>query len=111
MKLIAAVALLTLSATPVLAQTMPATPTAPAPATPGAAATAPAKLTIDSPIEQLVANPAAKAVLEGALPGISSHPSFDSFKAMTLTQVQPYSGGLVTDEIIAKVTAGLAGIK
>ncbi|OQW71485.1 MAG: hypothetical protein BVN33_15875 [Proteobacteria bacterium ST_bin13] len=111
MKLIAAVALLTLTATPVLAQTMPATPAAPAPATSGAAATAPAKLSIDSSIEQLVASPAGKAVLEGAIPGISSHPSYDSFKAMTLTQVQPYSGGVVTDEIIAKVTAGLAGIK
>ncbi|OYY78035.1 MAG: hypothetical protein B7Y43_08105 [Sphingomonas sp. 28-62-20] len=111
MKLIAAVALLTLTATPVLAQTMPATPAAPAPATPGAAATAPAKLSIDSPIEQLVASPAAKAVVEGAIPGLSQHPSFDQFKAMTLAQVQPYSGGAITDEMIKKITDGLAAIK
>ncbi len=111
MKLIAAAALLTLTASPLFAQTATApSPAMPAPATvtPGAATT---KLSIDTPIEQLVADPAAKAVLESALPGISSHPSFDSFKAMTLTQVQPYSGGLVTDEVIAKVTAGLAAIK
>ncbi|OYY68044.1 hypothetical protein [Sphingomonas sp. 28-63-12] len=114
MKLIAAVALLTLTATPVLAQTapaMPATPAAPAPATPGAAVTTDSKFTIDTPIEQLVADPAAKAVVEGTIPGLSSHPSFDQFKAMSLTQVQPYSGGAITDEMIKKIAEGLAAIK
>lgn len=111
MKLIAAAALLMVSATPVFAQT--SAPATPAPATPsvapGAAATG--KFTVDTPIEQLVADPAAKAVLESAIPGISQHPSFDQFKAMSLTQVQPYSGGVITDEIIKKVAEGLAAIK
>lgn len=103
MKLFAVAALLTLTAAPAFAQTAPA---APAPAVPGAA-----KLTIDSPIEALVADPAAKAVLEGVIPGLSAHPAYDQFKAMSLTQVQPYSGGAVTDDMIKKITDGLAAIK
>jgi len=113
MKLIAAAALL-LTATPVLAQTAtaPAAPaTAPAApvATTGAAAAT--KFTIDTPIEQLIADPAAKAVLEASIPGISSHPSLEQFKALSLTAVQPYSGGAITDAMIAKITADLAAIK
>lgn len=99
MKLIAA-ALLMLTATPVLAQTAPAAPVAAA-----------AKLTVDSPIQDLLANDQAKAVLEANLPGISTRPDLDSFKALTLPQVAPYSGGLVTDEVIKKIADGLATIK
>lgn len=106
MKLFAVAALLTLTAAPALAQTAPATPTPPATTMPGAT-----KLTIDSPIEALVADPAAKAVLEGVIPGLSGHPAYDQFKAMSLTQVQPYSGGAVTDEMIKKISDGLAAIK
>lgn len=106
MKLIAAAALLTLTATPVLAQTAPAT--TPVPATVAGAAT---KLTIDSPIQDLLANDQSKAVLEANLPGVSTRPDLDSFKAMTLTQVAPYSGGLVTDEVIKKIADGLAALK
>lgn len=108
MKLFAVAALLTLTAAPAMAQTAPAAPatTTPAITTPGAA-----KLTIDSPIEALVADPVAKAVVEGAIPGLSAHPSYDQFKAMSLTSVQPYSGGAITDEIIKKITDGLAAIK
>lgn len=106
MKLFAFAALLTFTAAPALAQTAPAAPTPPATTMPGAA-----KLTIDSPIEALVADPAAKAVLEGVIPGLSAHPAYDQFKAMSLTQVQPYSGGAVTDEMIKKITDGLAAIK
>lgn len=109
MKLFAVAALLTLTAAPALAQTAPTAPAAPTPpavTTPGAA-----KLSIDSPIEQLVADPKGKAVVEGVIPGLSAHPAFDQFKAMSLVQVQPYSGGAVTDEMIKKITEGLAAIK
>ena len=106
MKLIAAAALLTLTATPVFAQTAPVT--TPAPATVAGAAT---PLTVDSPIQDLLANDKSKAVLEANLPGISTRADLDSFKSLTLTQVAPYSGGLVTDEVIAKIATGLAAIK
>ena len=80
-----------------------------APAAPAAVASAP--LTVDTPIETLVANDKAKAVLEGAIPGITAHPMYDQFKGMSLTQLQPMSNGQLTDEQIAKVKTGLAEIK
>jgi hypothetical protein len=89
--------------TPVPAQAAP--PAAPAP-TPAAA-----PLTIDTPIEMIAANPAGKAALEAAIPGLTSHPAYDQFKGMSLVQVQPMSGGQLTDAQIAKVKEGLAAIK
>jgi hypothetical protein len=96
-------AMLTLAAGPQTA------PSAAAPAPAPAAAAAP--LTIDTPIETIVANPAGKAALEAAIPGITAHPAYDQFKGMSLVQVQPMSGGVLTDEQIAKVKEGLAAIK
>ncbi len=110
MKLFAVAALLTLTAAPALAQTAPAAPAAPAMTAPAVTAPGAAKLTIDSPIEALVGDAKAKTVLEGVIPGLSAHPSYDQFKAMSLTQVQPYSGGAITDEMIKKITDGLAAI-
>ena len=72
-----------------------------------AMAQAAALSTQSTPIETLVANPAAKAVLEKNIPGISTHEAYDQFKAMTLTQVAPMSQGVVTDDIIKKVQADL----
>lgn len=72
-------------------------------ATHGAAA-----VTVDSPIEALAADAKGKAVLEAEFPGITAHPMYDSFKAMSLKQVAPMSNGVVTDEKIAKVEAALA---
>jgi hypothetical protein len=79
--------------------------------TPVAAPATPATLTVDTPIEMLVANAKAKAVLEAAIPGITTHPAYDQFKGMSLTQVQPMSNGQLTDAQIAQVRTGLAGIK
>jgi hypothetical protein len=75
------------------------------------AAFAQAKLTIDSPIESIAANPAGKAVLDKDLPGLTSHEAFDSFKAMSLKDVAPMSNGVISDEALAKVAADLAAIK
>ena len=73
-----------------------------------ALAQAPAALSTETtPIETLVANPAAKAELEKNIPGITTHEAYDQFKAMTLTQVAPMSQGALTDEIIKKVQADL----
>jgi hypothetical protein len=93
-----------LVATPVLA----ADPVAPvaAPAT----ATA-AKPSIDMTIEALMADPKAKAVIDADVPGMSSHPMYDSFKSMTLTQLAPMSQGKITDDLLKKVAADLAAIK
>ena len=83
--------------------------TAPAPAAP--ATTAAAKFSLDTPIEALVADPKAKAVLDADLPGVSTHPSYDMFKGMSLRAVQPMSNGKLTDEQLKKVETDLAAIK
>jgi hypothetical protein len=72
------------------------------------AAHAAATLTVDAPIEALAADAKGKAILDAEFPGITAHPMYDSFKAMSLKQVAPMSNGVVTDEKIAKVAAGLA---
>lgn len=113
MKLIAcAAALIVATTAPVLAQTAPAAPT-PNTATPGAAAPAAmgAKFSLDTPIETLVADAAAKAVLDADIPGMTAHPAFDQFKSMSLKQLQPISQGQITDETLTKVAADLAAIK
>jgi hypothetical protein len=92
----AAAALSVLAAAPAFAQ-------APAPAPAPAAA-----LSVEStPIETLVANPAAKAVLDKDLPGLTSHEAYDQFKAMTLTQVAPMSQGAITDAALKTVQGDL----
>ena len=79
-----------------------ATPPAEAPAE------AAAKLTIDTPIEALMADEKAKAVVDANLPGIADHPAYGQFKAMSLKAVQPFSGGVITDEALTKIAEGLA---
>ena len=97
-----------------LAQTAPAVeataPSATAPAADGAAAVA-ARFNLDTPIESLVADESAKAVLDTDLPGLTAHPSYEMFKGMSLRQVQPLSNGQLTDEMMARTEASLAAIK
>ena len=104
MRIVTALALTVLMAatTPALAQTA-----APAPAAAPAAAPA---FSADTPLEKVVADPAAKAVLDKDLPTISSHPAFEQFKGMSLRELQPYAQGKLTDEAIAKADADLKAI-
>lgn len=79
----------------------------PAPVTAASAA----KFNLDTPIETLIADEKAKAVLDADIPGLSSHPALDQFKSMSLRAVQPFSNGALTDEMLAKVQKDLAAIK
>jgi hypothetical protein len=99
MKLILAAVL---AALPVaaLAQTA-ATPVAPAAAA----------ISLDTPIEQLLANEKTKAMLDARIPGLTSHPMLDQFKAMSLKQLQPMAGGQLTDAMLEAVAADLASGK
>lgn len=97
---IACSALLMSLTAPALAQTAPA---------PEAAAAG--AFSIDTPIEQLVANPAAKSVLDADFPEVATHPAYEQFKAMSLKQLAPYSNGIITDEKLAKAGADLAAVK
>lgn len=109
MKLFAFAALVTLAATPLVAQTAPApAPTAPAPSTTAAAT----KFNLDTPIEQLVADEKAKGVLMTVLGSdITQNPFYDQIKGMSFNQVQPISQGQLTDDTMKKLAEGLAAIK
>ncbi|MEO5494583.1 MAG: hypothetical protein ABIR08_11240 [Sphingomonas sp.] len=109
MKSLFAVALIAI-ATPVLAQTAPA----PAPAltvavTPAAAAT---KFNLDTPIETLVADAAAKKVLDTDMGAdITTNPSYDQFKGMSFNQVAPYAPDKLPAALLTKIAADLAALK
>lgn len=105
MKLAAAL-LIALTAVPALAQTATPAPTPTPAATPAAG-----KFTIDTPIATIAADPAGKAVLDADFPGMTAHPMYDSFKGMTLVQLQPVANGQITDEQIAKAKIDLAALK
>ncbi|OQW47839.1 MAG: hypothetical protein A4S16_07470 [Proteobacteria bacterium SG_bin6] len=113
MKLIVCAALLSLSAAPALAQQAPAPAPAPAPASGDAAAPAPAgALTLDTPIETLVANPKAKAALDQVLQtDITANPFYDQIKTLSFNQVQPLSNGQLSDDLLKKIGEALAAIK
>ena len=74
-------------------------------------AAAASAFSIDSPIEQLVANPATKTVLDTDFPGLTGHPAYEQFKAMSLKQLQPFSNGVITDDLLVKAGTDLAAIK
>lgn len=104
MRIVTALALTLMAVSPALAQTTPA----PAPA--GAPAVAEAAFSADTPLEAVVANPAAKAALDKTLPNLAKHAAFDQFKAMSLRQLQPYAQGAISDEALSKVDADLKAL-
>ena len=111
MRVLFALAVVSL-ATPALAQNSAPITVAPTTSTPAAAVpTATAKFNADTPIETIVADPAAKTVLDASVPGLTTHSMFDQFKSMSLKQLQPMSGGRITDEVLTKATAALAAVK
>jgi hypothetical protein len=92
------------------AQTAPAPAATPAPA---AAPASTAKFNLDTPIEAIVADEKAKAVLTTDFGGadITTNPAYESFKAMSLRQVQPFAPDKLTDELLKKIETDLAAIK
>jgi hypothetical protein len=87
-------------ATPALAQTA----AAPAPAHADHA-----KLnTTDTELGVLLDNPAAKAIIEKHIPGMTSNDQLDMARAMTLKTIQQYAPDDVTDARLAAIDADLA---
>ena len=75
----------------------------------GAGATAAtAALSIDSPVEALVADAKAKAVLDANLPGLTEHPHYAHFKGMSLKQLAGMAPDQITPAVLDKVAQGLA---
>ncbi|MBO9714109.1 hypothetical protein [Sphingomonas sp.] len=107
--LLSSAAALMLIAPAAYAQTAPAPAATPAPdATPAAAA----KFNLDTPIETMMADAKAKAVLDADFQtDLTQNPAYEQFKGMSLHQVQPFAPDKLTDALLAKVEADLAAIK
>lgn len=74
-------------------------------------------LTLDTPIEQIAANPEGKKILEADLKNpttgktIFDNPMYDQFKSMSLKELQPMAPNAVTDERLKKVAEDLAKLQ
>ena len=78
-----------------------------APAAPAAAQ----RLSVNSTrIADLMANAAAKAVVDRHLPGFSAHPMIGQAGALTLKGVQGFSQGAITDAHLQAIEADLAAL-
>jgi putative polyketide hydroxylase len=66
-----------------------------------------AEMSLDAPIETIVADPAGKSALDAHIPDITANPRYDSFKSMTLRQMQPLAPDQLTDETLAKIDTDL----
>lgn len=69
-----------------------------------------ALFTIDTPIETLMDDAGAKAVVDKHMGGqdIAQHPMYAQFKAMSFNALAPFSQGMITDEMLANINADLA---
>jgi hypothetical protein len=81
------------------------------PPAPAATAAAPAALDSTAPIETLMASPKAKPIVLKNFPALDQHPAYDQFKSISLHDLAPLSGGLITDEKIAAFDAELKAAK
>ncbi len=81
-----------------------------APATPAAPAAAQAWSVETSTVAQLMANPAAKAVIDRHLPGFSTHPMVGQAGPMTLRQIQGFTQGAITNAHLTAIQTDLAAI-
>lgn len=72
-----------------------------------AAAATDAHYTLDTPIKVLIADPVAKAVLDKDLPGMSSDENLPKFADKSLRQLQPLTGGQLTDAMLKQVATDL----
>jgi len=62
-------------------------------------------------IGTLLDDPAAKAILEKHIPGMTTNDQVDMARSMTLKDIQQYSPDQITDKVLAEVDADLAKLK
>jgi hypothetical protein len=65
---------------------------------------------IESKLGDLLDNETTKAILEKHLPGISTHPQIAMGKGFALSMVAKFSGGLITEDLLAKVNTELQAL-
>ena len=61
-------------------------------------------------VQDLLANPGAKAVLEKELPGLEADPRLDMVKSMSLKSVAQYPEAQIDDAKLAAIQADLAAL-
>ena len=61
--------------------------------------------------ETIVASADGKAALDKVVPGLTAHPQFEAFKGLSLRQLQPYSEGKITDDVLKAADIELAKVK
>ncbi|WP_062793200.1 hypothetical protein [Sphingobium herbicidovorans] len=86
-------------ATPALAQDA---------ANPSSAAATAKFSTAETDLGTLLDNPAAKAVVEKHIPGLTTNDQIEMARGMTLKAIQQYAGDEVTDARLAAIDADLA---
>lgn len=62
-------------------------------------------------IGALLDDPAAKAILEKHVPGMTTNDQVDMARSMTLKDIQQYSPDQITDKVLAELDADLAKLK
>lgn len=67
-------------------------------------------LTLETPIDQIAADPHGLAILERDLPGMMASPRYPFFSDMSLSQLVPLSGGHLTQKKLMRVKADLAAL-
>ena len=67
-------------------------------------------MSIESKLGDLLDNEASKAILEKHMPGVSTHPQIGMGKGFALSMVAKFSGGLITDDMLANVDADLKAL-
>lgn len=65
---------------------------------------------IDTPVGSLCGRPAARALIDRDLPGLTTWPEYAFFKHMTLRQLQAASLGQMTRESLARVSRDLEAV-
>lgn len=65
---------------------------------------------IDMPVASLCARPAARAVVDRDLPGLTARPEYVFFKHMSLRQLQSASGGKMTSAELEQVSEDLSAL-
>jgi para-nitrobenzyl esterase len=95
------------------AAALPASAIAADPAKPEATAPAakPKYTTAETDIGTLLDDPAAKAIIDKYIPGMTSNEQIEMARSMTLKTIQTYAPDDVTDARLAQIDADLAKLK
>lgn len=65
---------------------------------------------IDTTVGELLDNAAPRAVIDRLMPELPSHPQIGMARGMSLKAIAPFSGGIITEELLAEANTALAGI-